>query len=805
MIQNYLKIAWRNLLRNKMYGLINIGGLAVGMAVAILIGLWVYDEVSYNRSHKNYEHIAQVYRRNTEPLEQKTYSNDGLPQPVAKVLTEKYSYIFKHVALLWWDTDYTLQVGENNFIKRGQYIDKDVIDLFSLKMLKGNTESLNDPRAIILSESTAKNLFADKDPVNQFVKLNTNIEATVTGVYADVAPNSTFGHIQFFGNFEGLKASNEGLKANENNWDNTACRIVVQTADNVSIEQAGAAIADLYQKDAPEDVAQYSKKYQTNVWLYPMKDWYLYSEFEDGYPARGRITFVWLFAIVGVFVLLLACINFMNLSTARNERRAKEVGIRKAIGSMKSQLVNQFLSESFLVVFLALIIALLLVVVSLSPFNELADKRIRLPFANSYFWLACIAFLIITSFLAGLYPAFYLSSFQPMTVLKGAVRAGRYAALPRKMLVVIQVTVSVILIIGTMIVYQQIQYTQHRPVGYNREGLIRIPIRDSDFNKNKWVMKDALLAEGVASEVGFSSSPVTAIWDNWGGFTWKGKNPDAESGFTVTWINEEYGKTIQWNVLQGRDFSRDFGTDADAVIINKSAAKCMGLENPVGEFIIHEASNQLRQVIGVVDDVVAVSPYEPVGAGFYWLEKNNPENLSQMLVKLNAGMSATDALEKIESIQSKLAPSSPFEYSFVDEDYGMKFKAEQRIGRLTSVFAALAIFISSLGLFGLSSFVAEQKTKEIGVRKVIGASLFNIWSLLSKEFIVLVLISFMMAMPVAYYYLHQWLLTYHYHTEINPIVFVYAGVGALLITVVTVSVHGVRAAMANPVKSLRSE
>ena len=805
MIQNYLKIAWRNLLRNKMYGLINIGGLAVGMAVAMLIGLWVYDEVSYNRSHKNYERIAEVYRRNTEPLEQKTYSSNGLPQPVAKVLTEKYGHLFKHVSLVWWPTNYNLRVGENNFSKTGQFIDKGVIDMFSLKMLRGSTESLNDPQAIIISESMAKELFGDKDPINQFVKLNTSLDVTVTGVYADVAPNSIFGYTQFFLNFEGIKAYNEIFKTNENNWGHNSYRIFVQTADNVNIEQANAAIADLYLKDSPDDVAQYSKKYKTNVWLHPMKDWYLYSEFKDGYPTAGRVTFVWLFAIVGVFVLLLACINFMNLSTARNEKRAKEVGIRKAIGSMKSQLVKQFLSESFLVVFLAFGITLLLVSLSLSPFNALADKSIKLPFANIYFWLSSIAFLMVTSFLAGLYPAFYLSSFQPVKVLKGTLRLGRYAALPRKILVVTQVTVSVVLIIGTIVVYQQIQYAQNRPVGYDREGLIRIPIHASDFNKNKLVMKDQLLNSGVANDVAFSSSPVTAIWDNWGGFTWKGKNPEAESDFTVTWVNEEYGKTIQWKVLQGRDFSRDFGTDTDAVIINKSAAKYLGLENPIGEFITRKSGEQPRQIIGVVDDVVAGSPYEPVRAGFYWLDKNDQDNLGQMLIKLNPGMSASAALSKIESIQNKLVPTSPFEYSFVDEEYGNKFKAEQRIGKLAALFATLAIFISCLGLFGLASFVAEQKTKEIGVRKVIGASIFNIWSLLSKEFIVLVLISFVIAIPVAYYYLHRWLLTYNYHTDINPLVFVYAGGGALVITLITVSFHSVKAAIANPVKSLRSE
>ena len=791
--------------RHKLYSLINVGGLAVGMTVAIVIGLWVYDEVSYNRSHDHYEHIAQVYRRNIEPLEQHAYSSFGLPQPLAKVLTEKYGHLFKHVALIWWETDYSLRVGENNFVKKGQFVDKDVIDMFSLKMVKGSAASLDDPNAIILSESAARSLFGDGDPINQVVRMNAKIDLTVAGVYADIASNSYFGHIQFFGNFEGLKTYNEVFKANETNWGSTACRIFVQTADNVSVEQASAAIALVYQNDTPGDVAQYSKKYQTLVWLNPLKKWYLYSEFnKEGYPASGRITFVWLFAIVGVFVLLLACINFMNLSTARNEKRAREVGIRKAVGSARSQLVNQFLSESFLVVFVAFVFALLLVALSLPFFNPLADKRISLPFANVYFWIASSAFLIVTAFLAGLYPAFYLSSFQPVKVLKGTLRVGKYAALPRKILVVVQVTVSVVLIIGTLIVYQQIQFTQQRPVGYDRQGLIRLPIHDADFDKNKWVMRDALLSSGAVDDVGFSSSPVTAIWDNWGGFSWKGKNPEAESNFTVTWMDEAYGKTIQWKVLQGRDFSKAFGSDVDGVIINKAAATYMALENPVGEFITRSSGENPRMIIGVVDDVIAQSPFEAVSPGFYWLGTNT-DYLGQMLVRLSPGADAAEALAKVEAVSRKLVPATPFQYSFVDQEYNEKFRAEQRIGKLASMFAALAIFISCLGLFGLSSFVAEQKTKEIGVRKVIGASLFNVWSLLSKEFIILVFISFTLASPLAYYYLQQWLLTYNYRTGISPLVFFYAGGGVLAITLITVSFHSIKAAMANPAKSLRSE
>jgi putative ABC transport system permease protein len=803
MIRNHFKVAFRNLFRHKMYSLINVGGLAMGMSVAIMIGLWVYDEVSYNHSYTNYDHIAMFYRTNVDPVDQTTVSWSGTAQPVAKILTEKYGHLFKNVAIMWWEADYAFRVGERNFTKKGQYIDKSAIDIFSMKMLRGGINSLDDPNAIIISKSAAEAMFGNMDPVSQTVRINASRDAIITGVY-DMAPNSFFGHIDFFGNFEGLKNNTPAMKANETNWGNNASRIVVQTADNVSIEQANAVLGDLYVKDAPEGVVKYSTEHRTQAWLNPIKNWYLYSEFKGGYPAGGRITFVWLFGIVGAFVLILACINFMNLSTARSEKRAREVGVRKAIGSMKSQLVNQFLSESFMIVSIAFVVAMLIVSLSLPAFNQLADKKISLPFTNIYFWIASLGFLIVTAFLAGLYPAFYLSSFQPVKVLKGTFRAAKFASVPRKVLVVVQVSVSAMLIIGTIIVYQQIQFTQARPVGYDRQNLIRIAINDVEFDKSKLVMRDQLLSNGIATDVAFASSPVTAIWDNWSGFTWRGKNPDTDPNFTVTWIDEEYGKTIQWKILAGRDFSREHSTDANAVVINKAAADYIGLENPVGETI--KTNGMEREIIGVIEDVIATSPYEAVAPGFYWLDKNVVNNsLRQMVIRLNPEKSTAESLSAIEEIHSKLVTAGTIEYSFVDDEYGIKFQAEQRIGDLASIFALLAILISCLGLFGLSSFVAEQKTKEIGVRKVVGASLVNIWMLLSKEFVLLVSISLLIAMPIAWYYLQKWLSTYYYHTKINVWVFVVAGAGVLLLTLFTVSFHGVRAAVANPVKSLRSE
>jgi len=787
-----------------MYSFINIGGLAVRMAVAMLIGLWVWDEVSYNRNFQNHDSIAHVHNHTIEPLEKKADYSTSMQQPLATVLREKYGHIFKHVILLQWESDYSIKIGDNNVVKTGQFFSEGVLDMFSLKMLKGSKESLKDMHGIVISETTSISLFGEKDPIGEIVKLNNKINCKITGVYEDIAKNSFLGDIQFIGNFENIKATFPKIKANESNWHNSSQRLFVQTADNVSMEQANAAIKDFYLKDAPDDFKALAKEYQAILYLNPMKNWHLYSEYKDGYPSGGRITYVWLFSIVGLFVLFLACINFMNLSTARSEKRAREVGIRKAIGSLKSQLINQFLIESFLVVLIAFFITLGLVSVFISTFNELADKQITFPYSNLFFWIICGTFLFFTSLFSGLYPAFYLSSFEPVKVLKGTIRLGKYASLPRKALVVVQFTVSIVLVIGTVIVYQQLQFAQNRPIGYDKENLVRIPMSDPNFNNNKQIMKEEILRSGVAEKIAFSSSPVTAIWDNWGGFTWKGKDPKSESSFAVTYINEDYGSTIKWKIKRGRDFSSEFSTDSAAVIINESAARYIGLQNPIGEFITNDDTKQKMQIIAVVEDVIADSPYDPVKMAFYWYIKN-PNDLSEMLIKVNPRVTAKEALFKIEGIQKNLVPSAPFQYKFTNEEYDLKFKAEQRIGKLATFFAVFAIFISYLGLFGLASFVAEQRTKEFGIRKVLGATVANLLQMLSKDFLILVIVACLIAAPTAYYFMHEWLQKYTYRTEISWWIFAGAAAGALFITLFTVSYQAIKAAVMNPVKALKTE
>jgi len=804
MYKSYFKIGWRNLLRNKGYSLINIGGLALGMAVAMLIGLWVYDEISFDTHHTNYEQIAQVRKRFTDPNTGITSGGDAMQFPIGASLKSNYSQYFKHILMAFWVSDHVLSIDDKKLLKIGEFIEAGAPEMLSLKMLRGTYAALNDPHSIILSKSTADAFFGNDDPINKSLKIDNRMDVTITGVYEDLPQNTRFGEVKFFSPWDLWVLSNDWVKRCENNWGNSSFNIYVQLQPNTSMETANAVIKDFWFKNGPKDLQEDIKKYKAELLLYPMKQWHLYSEFKNGLPAGGRITFVWLFGIVGVFVLLLACINFMNLSTARSEKRAREVGVRKAIGSVTLQLVQQFVSESFLVVMLAFVLSLAMVSLSLSLFNELAEKKLSLPFSQPIFWLISLVFILLTGLLSSLYPAFYLSSFQPVKVLKGALRLGRLASLPRKVLVVVQFTVSVVLIIGTMVVYRQIQYARDRPIGYNREGLISVPQNDPNYNGKYDVIKNELLNTGVVSAMALSSSPITDVWNNVGGFTWSGKDPELASDFSMTNVTYDFGNLVNWQMMMGRDFSRSFKSDSAAIIINETAAKYLGLKNPVGELIKANDGKDSWQIIGVIKDLIMTSPYSPEHRAFFFLDFKYSA-VSQIHIKIKPTASAREALPKIEAVFKKIVPSASFDYKFVDQEYAKKFGQEERIGKLASLFAILAIFISCLGLFGLASFVAEQRTQEIGIRKVMGASVLNLWKMLSKDFVLLVIISILISIPAAYYFMNNWLQKYEYRTEIAWWIFALAGLGALLITLLTVSFQSIKAALANPAKSLRSE
>jgi putative ABC transport system permease protein len=803
--RSYMKIGWRTLLKQKGYSAINVGGLAIGLTVAMLIGLWITDELSFNKYHKNYDNIGQVWGALVGP-EGKIGGSYGLQYPVGTTLKTNYGHYFKHILMAYWVGDRTLSMTDKKLKAKGQFIEGGVINMLSLRMLQGNNQSLDKPSSIILSKSLSASLFGNEDPINKTLRIDNEMEVTVTGVYDDIPQNNQFGEVHFFAPWA-LIAAKTWVRNNEANWDNRPFCTYVQWNSNVSLDQVNAGIYDLYKKNVPADFYKTIERYKPFPQVIPMSTWHLYAEIENGKPAKGRITFVWLFGIIGTFVLILACINFVNLSTARSEKRAREVGVRKAIGSARQQLITQFLSESFLVVLIAFIISLALVTLSQPFFNELADKHIKLPFDQPLFWIISIGFISITGFLAGLYPAFYLSSFHPVKVLKGTLRLGGFAVLPRKFLVVLQFTTSVVLIIGTMIVFQQIQFAQNRPVGYDRSGLITIGLNDPAFEDKKELLHAELMNTGVVAATATSSSPVTSIWNITNGYEWVGKDPNLDAEFVNCKVSPDFGKTVGWEFVSGRDFSIDIESDlTNSIVVNEAAVKYMGLKNPVGQqFSDVDENGKLkwtRTIIGVVKDMVMGSPYEPAVHSIFYYDK---DQLRQFHIRINPTSSANEALPKIEAVFKKLVPSALFDYQFVDEVYASKFSQEQRIGKLAGVFSILAIFISCLGLFGLASFVAEQRTKEIGIRKVMGASVVGLWKMLSRDFVVLVVISCVVAIPIGYYFMNNWLAKYQYRTEMPWWIFFATCLAALTITLLTVSYQSIKAALANPVTSLRSE
>ncbi|HEY4194453.1 MAG TPA: FtsX-like permease family protein, partial [Mucilaginibacter sp.] len=515
------------------------------------------------------------------------------------------------------------------------------------------------------------------------------------------------------------------------------------------------------------------RKYNPVMFLQPMSKWHLYSEFKNGVNTGGAIQYVWLFGTIGIFVLLLACINFMNLSTARSEKRAKEVGIRKAVGSLRGQLIKQFFCESFLIAILAFMFSLLLAQLAMPYFNDVSNKQMSILWSEPLFWVTSIGFTLFTGIIAGSYPALYLSSINPVKVMKGTFKAGRFAAIPRKVLVVVQFTVSVVLIIGTIIVFKQIQFAKNRPVGYSKDGLVNIEVTNDDLHKHFNAMRYDLLKSGVVTEVAESSSSTTGVNNDRGDVNWQGKDPAQSSSFGWIGVSQEYGKTVGWQFRDGRDFSEKFISDSLAIVLNETAVKFMGLKNPVGQ-IVRIGARDLT-IVGVVKDMVMESPYEPVKQTIFHIARGTSDDI---IIKINPNVSAHDALVKIEAVCKTYSPSVPFSYRFVDDEYAKKFATEERIGELASSFAGLAIFISCLGLFGMASFMAEQRIKEIGVRKVLGATVFGLWRLMSKDFVALVVIALLIAIPVAFYLMHGWLQNYTYRAEISWWVFAATSAGA---------------------------
>lgn len=798
MFKNNLKIAWRGLLKQKGYTALNIGGLASGMAATMLIGMWIYNELSYNSEIENYDSIVQVMQSQTFGDEINTGNNQ--PMQLAPVLRNEYGDYFKNVVTSSFIQNQLLSVEEHKVSRRGNFMEPGIAEMLSLNMIKGTRNALEDPSSLLVSESTAKVLFGDADPMGQNVKIGTKMQAQVAGIYSDLPQNSDYKDLSFIAPWALLsKAANFEERLG---WGNNWFQVVAQLEEGVNWSNVSNLIADAKYNKIKNEEGAGAENRKPIIHLHPMKKWYLNSKFENGVNTGGAIERVWLFGIIGAFILLLACINFMNLSTAKSVKRAKEVGIRKTIGSVRTQLISQFLSESFLVVVLSFVVSLVLVLLAQPFFNDLINKVITIPWSSPVFWISCFIFIVFTALVSGSYPAFYLSSFKPVKVLKGKIDGGQGVSRLRKVLVVFQFSISVALIFGTLSIFKQLEHVKNRPIGYDRESLVYVPINTSDIITHFEIVRNELLGSDDIKEVAASDVLNTDAYTTNSGFDWKGKDPNMSEEFYTLRATYGYGDMVNWKIKEGRDFSPEFKSDSIAFIVNETAVKYMGLENPVGEFV-KWGDNGSFKIVGVVKDMVTQSPYDQVPPMLFTLHYGR--FLNYVNIKIREGGNTKEALAHAEKVFKKYDPESLFSYSFLDEQYAKNFFNEERMGLLASFFAGLAILISCLGIFGLSAFVAEQRTKEIGVRKVLGASVYSLWQLLSKEFVLMVIVSCCIAIPIGNYYMNAWMERYTYRTEIGWEIFVVSVLGALAITVLTVSFQAIKAALANPVRSLRTE
>jgi putative ABC transport system permease protein len=793
MLRNFFKVAYRNILGNKGFSLINITGLAVGMGAAILILLWIQDERSYDDFHKNKSRIYEVWNRVS--FEGKLACWNTVSALVARSVEKDLPEVERAVRVNA-NNNLLLSAGDKRLIKSGRTVDTGFLQMFSFPMLQGNASwALSDMHAVVLTEKTARSLFGNEDAMGKAIKIENKGNFTVTGVLKDLPGNTRF-QFDYLLPWASLKYA-EGTDLGWN--DNSTSTYVMLKEGANNIASVDSKIKGLKQKYNDE-----AKTMKWELFLYPLNRWRLYSSFTNGVEDNGgRSTFVKLFGIIAGLIILIACINFMNLSTARSEKRAKEVGIRKVVGARKSSLIGQFIGESIVIAFLAGLVALLIVQTSLPAYNQLTDKKLVMDFGSIYTWVAFIGFILVTGVLAGSYPAFFLSSFQPVKVLKGTFKKANASITPRKVLVVLQFTFATTLIICTIIIKQQMDYARHRATGYNKDNLV-YHFMTGEIPRNYALIKNELLSSGIAKSITKTNSPLTERWSNGWGQSWEGKDPNDNTSFDRYLADEGLGATAGLQFIQGRDFDLErFPSDSTGLIINESSLKIMKLKDPIGKTV--GDLGIAWHIVGVIKDFILTSPYEPTRPLLICGAKSKFMRFYVMQIKLNGQNTTAKNLEKAEAIFKKYNPEYPFDYKFVDEAYAQKFDNEKRQGVLAALFAGLTIFISCLGLFGLATYMAESRIKEIGVRKVLGASVTGITTLLSRDFVKLVIISFLAAAPLSWWLMFKWLQDYEYRVAIQWWVFAAACLLSVSIAIITVSYQAIKAAMANPVKNLRAE
>jgi len=790
MLKNYLLVALRNLKRNKVFSFINILGLALGMACSLLIILWVQDERNMDAFHTGKSRLFNIYEN--QFFDGRIQSGYYTPGILGQELKKKIPEIEYAINYQIYSDKETFQVGDKIIKEEGGYAEADFFKMFSFPLLAGKpATALNDPSAIAISRKMARHFFGSPDAaLGKTVRFENKKDFKVTAVYEDMPQNSSL-KFDFVANWMFFLEQNTWAKEWGNNGPATA---IMLRADAKPIIVSGKIkkFLDNYNKEQ-------DKGFRIQLGMQRFDAMYLHSNFKNGLISGGRIEYVRLFSIIAIFIMLIACINFMNLTTARSVKRAKEIGIRKVVGALRGILIRQFIGEAILLSFLATIIAVLLALLMLPAFNSLTSKQISFPLNSLVFWGELLVLIIITGFISGSYPALFLSSFNPATVLKGTLKFSPGAALFRKGLVVFQFVLSIVLIIGTIMISKQVHYIQSKNLGFDRESLIYVPVEGDLRQKYTLFKEQALSMPGIKLVTRMTETP-TNLGSNTGGVDWDGKDPSTRPMFTQASIGYDFVKTMNINMAQGRDFSREFGTDTANYLVNEAALRRIGYKDPIGKRLTFWGTKGI--IVGVIKDFHFQSmrtPIEPLV-----LRLREKEDWGTILVKTERGKSK-QAVTSLGQLCKTLNPKFPFTYYFADEEFNKLYKSESVIDKLSNYFAFLAIFISCLGLLGLAMFTAEQRTKEIGIRKVLGASVRGLFALLSKEFLQLVFIALIIASPLAWWAMNSWLRDYEYRTNISWWVFAVAGLFAVIIALVTVSFQAIKASLANPVKSLRTE
>ena len=789
MLQNYIKTAFRNFRRNKGYTFISISGLSVGLACCILILLWVRDEVGMDKFHEKGDRIYMVWRNMVQASGQ-INTTSGIPQPLELVLENEYSEV-DQVTLLGWEMEVLVQNNDKIFREKGRYASPEFLQMFSFPFLAGDANSaLDDIHSIAISENLAIKYFGtnwrESGALGHTLRIANRQDFKVTGIFKDPGSNSSL-------RFDWLLPAQEYINRNEwvESWYNGGFRILVSLKEGINVEEFTSKI---------EQEINIHTKYDANepIFLQKFTDTYLYSKIENGVPAGGRIDYVRILFVVAIFILVIACINFMNLATARSTRRAKEIGLRKVMGARRESLGLQFLTESTAISVVSVILAVLFVYLLIPYFNNLTGKSMTLDFSDPQLLLLLGSITIISSLLSGSYPALLLPSFNIISSLKGTIKHSRGSILFRKVLVIFQFAISILLLIGTLVFYKQLEYILNKNLGLDRDNMVTIEM-EGDVARNFESYKTELLRiPEVKSVTSISGNPLS-YGRSTGGASWEGKNPDDAVEINVMNVSLDFIKTMGMELRQGRGFSEEYGLDSANFLVNEVAASIMGFDNPIGQNLSVWGTD--GQIIGVVKDFHMDSMYEPIAPLIVRFDP--PQRNFMTFIKIQGD--TQDALLAIEKVTRTMDPKSPFNYGFLDAEYEASYRSEITLSTLTNYFAGIALLISCLGLFGLSSFSAEQRSHEIGIRKVHGAGVTQLVLMLSWDYTRLIVLAFILSAPLAYYYMGNWLGRFEFRTNLDAGIFVFSGIAAFLIAVLTISFKSFQAATANPVKTLKEE